>query len=117
MGDRVLTFAEAAERVGMLSRNGNDRGSRLRRAVRRFERESGKRISCRLGDGGKRRGVKLSTLRRYMPELFNGPSEIIREIRPYIEPLIAKAEANSDRIDEIEAVVARLGERFRQLGG
>jgi hypothetical protein len=99
---RVLSFAEAAKLVGIESGEAKDRGQRLRRLVRKRELELGRELVVPIGETGKRKGITMATLRRYMPRLFDTPNELRREFLGHMREVNERITNCDNRIDDLE---------------
>jgi hypothetical protein len=97
-----LSFAEAAKLVGLESEIRNDRGVRLRRMVRKRELELGRQLTVAIGETGKRKGITMATLRRYMPRLFDTPNELRREFLGHMREVNERITNCDNRIDDLE---------------
>jgi len=118
--DEPLTFPRAAKEIGW---TGRWCGERLRRLVRRREREIGKRFAVR-DDGGRLSKVTVGALTRYLPELR--PSRVdalAATLRPYVQAVDQRTAEAIDqrvgrqvipRIEKIEGRVTKL-EKWREL--
>lgn len=109
---KLLTIAEAAEMFGTTQR-------KLRSQLLTRERQTGRSILVRIGEGENRPTyrVSLDALRRTMPELFDRRDEVQKAARELLRPILARLDSIDERLDEVtrrQAVVVNAIDRKRR---